>query len=354
MNHFEIILAKKSRLSSTDLSNVGFGTVFTDHMMTCDYKNGQWHKPKITPYAPITLDPSAKVFHYGQAVFEGMKAYKSPDKKIWLFRPLENIKRMNLSAERMRMPSFDEAIFMEGLHHLLNVDKSWLLETDCTSIYIRPFMIATEPCVSANAATDYKLMVICSPVTTYYSSAEVNVVFAEKYSRAASGGVGFAKCAGNYGAQFYPTDLAIEEGYEQIIWTDSATHSKLEEAGTMNIFFRVGEELFTAPTSDTILNGVTRKSILTLCERMNIKTTVKEISVKEIVVAAENGTLKEMFGTGTAVVVCPINSFGYGGKNYKIPTQKDPFAHQLKTALTDIQNKIAEDPFNWTVEVIKK
>lgn len=333
-----------------DFTQSAFGQIFTDHMMVCDHADGKWGTPRIEPYAPITLAPSAKVFHYGQTIFEGMKAYQGTNDDIWLFRPKDNIKRLNRSAVRMSMPAFDEDTFVTGLEKLLDLDKDWLLKTNYDTLYIRPFVIATEECVSAAQSLNYKLMIICAPVGDYYGK-PVKVLFAEHYSRAASGGVGFAKCGGNYGAQFFPTNLALKKGYQQIIWTDSSTHKTLEEAGTMNIFFKIGDELFTAPTSDRILDGITRKSIIAIAQSKGIKVNVRDISVEEVVAAAKSKELKEIFGTGTAVVVCPITGFGYQGKDYELPALENPLSLQLKTALVSIQRKKAADSFDWTYQV---
>lgn len=339
-----------SKLERTDFDNLKFGEIFTDHMLECDYENGQWQPPKIKPYGPIELMPSAKVFHYGQAVFEGMKAFKDEDERIWLFKPEENFKRINKSGARLAIPEFPEEYFFNGLEELLKIDKEWIKQGFGNSLYIRPFVIATEECVSASPSTKYKFMIICSPAQAYYSG-EVRVQFSEKYSRAADGGVGFAKAAGNYAAQFYPTKLAHDAGFQQIIWTDANTHEFLEEAGTMNIFFRVGDKLITAPTSDRILDGVTRKSVLTLAEEFNIPTEVRRISVKEIVEAARKGELKEIFGTGTATVINPIAGFGYKGEKFELPKVEDTYARFFKDKLMKIQYNQSEDKYGWRHEV---
>jgi len=346
----DIQRAPKSKLNETNFDNLVFGQVFSDHMMECDYKNGAWQKPVIKPYGPLTLEPSARVFHYGQAVFEGMKAYKDSDDKIWLFRPEQNFERINKSSKRMAIPEFPKEYFFDALEELLKIDKDWIKKGFGNSLYLRPFVIATESGVSASTAKEYKFMIICSPAQSYYSG-EVRVKFSEKYSRAADGGVGFAKAAGNYGAQFYPTNLAKEEGYQQIIWTDANSHQYLEEAGTMNIFFRIGDKLITAPTNDRILDGVTRKSVLTLAEESNIETEVRRVSVQEIVEAAEKGELKEMFGSGTATVITPILGFGYKDKKFDMPKMTDSYATFFKDKLMKIQYNEAEDNFGWRYEV---
>ena len=346
----EIQKALTSKINEVDFENLSFGSVFTDHLLECDFTNGEWQKPVIKPYAPFLLDPSARVFHYGQAIFEGMKAFKDEEDAVWLFRPDENFKRFNNSASRMAMPEVPEDVFMDGLKQLLQLDEAWVKKGKGNTLYIRPFMIATGTGVIANPSDDYKFMIILSPAKSYYSG-EVKVIIAEHFSRAANGGIGAAKAAGNYGAQFYPTNLANKEGFQQIIWTDDATHTKLEEAGTMNVFFRIKDTLFTAPTSERILDGVTRKSLIDLAKREGIDVEVRPVLVSELVEGAKNGDLKEIFGAGTAAVVNPIIGFSYQDVYYELPKIENSFAAQLKDKLNNIQYKLAEDTFGWTVKV---
>ena len=345
-----ITKAAHSKIDQVDFSNLAFGTVFTDHMFVCEYKNGSWQTPEIKPYGPLEMDPSAKVFHYGQAVFEGMKAYKDENGAVFMFRPDQNFERINKSSERLAMPQFNKEYFFDGLNTLLNLDKDWIKPGAGNSLYIRPFVIATENGVSASPATEYKFIIICAPAQAYYSG-EVRVLFADHYSRSADGGVGFAKAAGNYAAQFYPTELAKEKGYNQVVWTDASTHEYLEEAGTMNVFFRVNDTLITAPTNDRILDGVTRKSLIELAKSQGIEVEVRPVKVSEIVAAAENGSLKEMFGAGTAAVISPISGFTHKDKKFDLPQPEDAYATQLKKQLTELQANRAEDPFGWRYEV---
>ena len=340
----------KSKIENVDFDNLVFGKTFTDHMFICHYNDGQWQIPEIKPYQPLTLDPSASVLHYGQAVFEGMKAFKDAQEKIWLFRPNENYKRINRSAHRLQIPEFPENYFFEGIKQLLKLDQAWIKKGEGNSLYIRPFVFASQPTVQASASEEYIFMIICAPVTTYYTGGNINVLIAEEYSRAANGGVGFAKAAGNYAAQFYPTSEALKKGFQQIIWTDANKHEYLEEAGTMNIFFKINGSLVTAPTNDRILDGVTRKSIIEIAKSNGIIVEERLIKVSEIVEAHENGSLQEIFGTGTAVVVLPINSFSYRGKSYKLlgPTN---VARTLKKQLMGIQYNQLEDSFNWTLKI---
>jgi branched-chain amino acid aminotransferase len=350
LNDIEIISASNSKINSVDFENLTFGNVFTDHMLICDFKEGSWQKPTIQPYAPFTIDPSAKVFHYGQAIFEGMKAYKDLEDAVWLFRPNENFNRFNKSAIRMAMPEVPEAVFMGGLKKLLQIEKEWVKKGKSNTLYIRPFMIATGHGVIAAPSQEYRFMIILSPARSYYSG-EVKVIIAEHFSRAANGGIGAAKAAGNYSAQFYPTKLANEKGFQQIIWTDDATHTKLEEAGTMNVFFRINDTLYTAPTSERILDGVTRKSVIDLAKRENIKVEVRSVLVEELITAAKNGSLKEIFGAGTAAVINPIVGFSYKEEYFELPKMEHSIALDIKEKLTNIQHKLDEDTFGWTVKV---
>jgi branched-chain amino acid aminotransferase len=345
-NTIEITKAQTSKIHEVDFENLSFGKVFTDHMFICDFKNGEWQQPEITPYAPLTLDPSARVFHYGQAVFEGMKAFKDEANKVWLFRPEDNLLRINKSAERLAMPEFPKDVFMEGLKALINLDEAWVKPGFGNSLYIRPFVIATEPAIAASPALEYKFLIICSPAQSYYSG-DVRVLIAEQFSRSANGGVGFAKAAGNYAAQFYPTSLANQEGFQQIIWTDADTHEFLEEAGTMNVFFRINDTLVTAPTNERILDGITRKSIIQIAQDSGIAVEVRPIKVSELIEASKSGALKEIFGSGTAAVVSPISAFSYKGDVFEIPKDEKSFSSIFKEKLLNIQYNKSEDPYGW-------
>ncbi len=349
-SNIKIVPISQSKIDSVDFNNLVFGTVFTDHMFECEYKDGKWQTPIIKPYGDITISPSARVFHYGQAVFEGMKAYKDDNDDVFLFRPDENFKRINKSSERLAIPEFPEDYFFDGLKQLLNIDKEWIKKGVGNSMYIRPFVVATQPAISASPASEYKFMIILSPAQSYYAG-EVRVLIAEKFSRAANGGVGFAKAAGNYAAQFYPTKLAHEKGYQQIIWTDADSHEYLEEAGTMNIFFRIGDKLITAPNNDRILDGITRKSLIQLAEDNNIPVEIRRVSVTEIKEAAKKGELKEIFGSGTATVVNPIIGFSHAGKDFDLPKIEDSYAKRFKEQLMNIQYNISNDPYGWRMKI---
>jgi branched-chain amino acid aminotransferase len=349
-NEIDIVRVKNSKINEVDFENLAFGNTFTDHMLICDFKEGKWQKPIIKPYEPFLIDPSAKVFHYGQAIFEGMKAYKDDNDDVWLFRPDQNLDRFNKSAVRMAMPEVPEEIFIGGLKTIVDLERNWVKKGVGNTLYIRPFMIAIGSGVIAQPSTQYRFMIILSPALSYYSG-EVKVIIAEHYSRAANGGIGAAKAAGNYSAQFYPQKLAQEKGFQQIIWTDDATHTKLEEAGTMNVFFRINDTIYTAPTSERILDGVTRKSLIDIAHRDGIKVEERSVLVSELIAGAKDGSLKEIFGAGTAAVVSPIVGFQFQNDYYELPKIENSIALQLKDKLTKIQYKLAEDTFGWTVKV---
>ncbi|WP_411031390.1 branched-chain amino acid aminotransferase [Spongiimicrobium sp. 3-5] len=342
--------AKVSKIDQVDFDNLTFGSVFTDHMMVCDYKNGSWETPSIMPYQALMMEPSARVFHYGQAVFEGMKAYKDDNGGVWLFRPDENFNRINASCARLAMPEFPEEYFFESLKALLQLDEAWIKKGYGNSLYIRPFVIASQPSVMASPSEEYKFIIILSPAQSYYGG-EVRVKIAEKFSRAADGGFGSAKAAGNYAGQFYPTNLAKSEGFQQVVWTDSNTHEYIEEAGTMNVFVRIGDKLLTCPTSDRILDGVTRKSVIALAEDQGIEVEIRPIKVSELLEGVKDGTLMEMFGSGTAAVINPILGFGYKGERYELPKLQDSYAVRFKDQLMDIQYNKAEDKFGWRYQI---
>lgn len=342
----KVTRVQETKINSVDFENLVFGKTFTDHMFLCHFRDGKWQTPEIKPYQALTLDPSASVFHYGQAVFEGMKAFKDDNEKVWLFRPEENFKRINLSAKRLQIPEFPESYFFEGLNTILQLDQEWVRPGSGNSLYVRPFVFASQPSVQASASMEYTFMIICAPVKSYYSGGEINVLIAEEYSRAANGGVGYAKAAGNYAAQFYPTSEALKKGFQQIIWTDASTHEYLEEAGTMNIFFKINGTLITSPTNDRILDGITRKSIIAIAKHEGIPVEERPIKISELKEAHQNGSLEEVFGTGTAVVVLPIHSFSHQETSYTLPKQT-PLALKLKEKLVGIQYNASEDPFGW-------
>lgn len=349
----KITKASNSRIENIDFSNLPFGTVFSDHMLICNYKNGKWEEAEILPYGPIAMAPGAQVLHYGQSVFEGMKAFKNTNDELLLFRKEENYKRLNKSAVRLSIPEIPEDVFMDGLDELLSLDKEWCKSDPGYSLYIRPFIFASGECVKASASEEYTFIIITSPTTKYYAG-EMNVVIEQHYTRAPKGGVGYAKAAGNYAASFYPTKQANAKGFQQVIWTDSIEHKYIEESGTMNIWFRVGDKLITPELSDSILGGITRDSIVTLAEQRGIVVEQRRVLVSEVVEGIKNGTVTEAFGTGTAVTVNPINSITYNDEKLVIPSLEDSFALKLKQELQGIQKGELNDSLGWTAKVISK
>ena len=342
---------EKSRIGSVDFEKLTFGKIFTDHMFISKYKNGEWSSGEIKPYENISISPSARVLHYGQAIFEGMKCFKSDQDELFLFRPEENIKRFNKSSVRLAIPEIHEDIFFKGLKELLKIDSEWVKKGIGNALYIRPFVFASEPSINASEADEYIFMIICSPSKSYYGDLEISVKVEEKYSRAAKGGVGYAKAAGNYAAAFYPTKLATDKGFQQIIWTDSNNHNTIEEAGTMNLFFVIGDKLITSPTSDSILDGITRKSIIELAKFYGIDVLEREITIDEIVKEYNSGNLKEIFGSGTAVVVLPIKSFGIRDQLYSLNSKKNSISSFLKQKLNNIQYNISKEFENWKYKI---
>ncbi|MBI4947600.1 MAG: branched-chain amino acid aminotransferase [Bacteroidetes bacterium] len=350
--HIEVKKATQSRLAELNTENLGFGKIFSDHIFVSNYKNEKWENPRIIPFANFEVSPCMSALHYGQSIFEGMKAYRYSNGDIYMFRPLENFKRFNQSAERMAMPSVPEDIFMEGLVQLLRLDKNWVPDGESCSLYIRPVAFATEAHIGVKISDTYDFMIITSPVGAYYSQ-PIKVLVEIHFTRAVPGGVGFAKTSGNYGRSHLPTKLAKEKGYDQIIWTDGYSHKYLEESGTMNLMCVIDNTLITPELHDTILNGVTRKSVLTLArEDLGIKTEERKVSVDELVNAHNKGTLEEMFGVGTAATIAPISLFGYNDKNYKLPPASEhSIGSRIKKELNNIRRGKIADKHNWMYKV---
>ena len=345
----------QSRLADFDQGNFTFGDHFIDHMVICEYKNGAWGDMQLMPYGPLQFTPANMTFNYGQACFEGMKAYKDAAGDVFLFRPEKNFQRINKSAVRLAMPEVTEEMFMGGLTTLVDIDREWVPSGPGLSLYIRPLLFATEEVLKARISTKYMFAIVASPAKSYYTQ-PVSVKISDHYSRSANGGVGFAKAAGNYAASFYPTQLAIEEGYDQIIWTDDATHTYFEESGTMNVFVRINDTIYTPPTSEKILDGVTRDSFITLAQHNNIEVKIEPIAVQDVLEAQRNGTLKEVWGVGTAVVCSNFKALGYKGERFELPqlSEEESFALRLKNQLVNIQNNLEEDPFGWRFKVERR
>ncbi len=344
--------AEKSKLEGVSFEELAFGKNFTDHMLIAEYKGGKWNDPIIKPYGNITISPAAQALHYGQAVFEGMKAYRNAKNEVFLFRPEDNFIRINESCKRLNMPEVPKEAFMEGLKALVDLDKNWIPTNEGASLYLRPFVFASEAMLKATTSNEYTFMILCSPAQSYYNE-PLKVKIADHYSRAASGGVGYAKAAGNYAASFFPTEEARKEGFDQVLWTDAATHSFIEESGTMNVFVRYENKLVTAPATETILNGVTRRSVIQIGKEMGLEVEERPISVEEVIKGLKSGDIKEMFGCGTAVVLIPYKAIGYKNEELKLnlPSEKESIALQIKSRLVGIQTGIQDDPFGWCVKV---
>jgi branched-chain amino acid aminotransferase len=341
----------QSRLPGLDINNLPFGKTFSDHMFVAEYADGHWHKSEIVPYAPLSMSPASSVMHYGQSIFEGMKAHRSDNGDVLLFRPLENHKRLNRSAQRMAMAEVPEEIFMEGLDELLRLDQNWIPGGDGRSLYVRPFLIATDDYIGVKASDTYKFIVITAPVGAYYDH-PLRVRVEKKYFRAVEGGVGYVKASGNYGRSLYPSAVAKSEGYDQLIWTDARDHKYVEESGTMNLMFVIGDTLITPQLGDTILAGITRDSVLTLARDWGMKVEERKISVDEIVEALKKGELEEAFGTGTAATIATITTIGYEGNDYDLPAlNPDGFSRRVNKALDNIRRGRSNDPHNWVHRV---
>jgi branched-chain amino acid aminotransferase len=341
----------KSRIDEVDFNNLAFGRSFADHMLVAEYANGDWQSMTIQPYGPLSYQPAMMSIHYGQSIFEGMKGYRSAKGDVLVFRPEENFKRFNKSAVRMCMPEISEEIFLGGLKKLLEIDNAWVPNKEGCSLYIRPFMFATDEYVGVSPSTTYKFIIFNCPVGSYYSK-PLKVRVETEYIRAAKGGVGFAKNAGNYGSSLFATQKAMQAGYDQIIWTDAATHQYVEEAGTMNLMFMVGGSLVTAPTGDTILDGVTRKSVIQIAKDWGIDVQERQLSVKELVSGILDGSVTEAFGAGTAAVIAPIQTIGFEGKDYQLPDQKETdFSSKVFTEINQIRLGEIEDSRGWVWKV---
>ncbi len=342
---------QKSRIDEVDFNNLAFGRSFADHMLIAEYANGAWQSMTIQPYGPLSYQPAMMSIHYGQSIFEGMKGYRSAKGDVLVFRPEENFKRFNKSAVRMCMPEIPEEIFLGGLKKLLEIDNAWVPNKEGCSLYIRPFMFATDEYVGVSPSTTYKFIIFNCPVGSYYSK-PLKVRVETEYIRAAKGGVGFAKNAGNYGSSLFATQKAMQAGYDQIIWTDAATHQYVEEAGTMNLMFMVGGSLVTAPTGDTILDGVTRKSVIQIAKDWGINVQERQLSVKELVSGILDGSVTEAFGAGTAAVIAPIRTIGFEGKDYQLPDKKESdFSSKVFTEINQVRLGEIADSRGWVWKV---
>jgi branched-chain amino acid aminotransferase len=338
-----------------DESKLGFGDIVTDHMYQVEYERDKgWINPSIKPYGNFSIDPAAMSIHYGQSIFEGLKAYRGDDDSIYLFRPEENWKRLNRSAARLCMPEVDHTLFMDGMKKLILLDKDWIPHNQGTSLYVRPTMFATEPHLGVRPANNYIFFIILGPVGAYYKEGlnPVKIYVEDKYIRAASGGTGEAKVAGNYAASLLAAEEAKEKGFTQVLWLDAAEKKYVEEVGTMNMFFVLDDEVVTAPLTGSILPGITRDSVMTLIKDWGIKVSERSIAIDEIIDASENGRLKEAFGTGTAAVISPVGQITYKGKdNIVAGGAMGELSQRLYNEIVAIQYGEKEDPYGWRMKI---
>ena len=350
LQQIDIHKTPQSRKDAVDWDNLPFGRVFSDHMLVMDYADGEWGKPTIEPFENLSLSPATSVLHYGQTVFEGMKAYRNDKDEVFLFRADQNAKRFNQSAIRMCMPTIPEDVFVQFVQTLVDLDREWIPTTEGYSMYIRPFMIATDPYVGIRPSATYKFMIFTCPVGAYYTE-PVRVKIETEYTRATHGGTGFAKAGGNYAASLYPAKLAAEQGYQQLIWTDAQEHKYIEEAGTMNVVFQIGDTIVTPKSSDTILDGITRKSVMEIARDWGYKTEERKVSVKEVIEAIKSGELKDAFGAGTAATIAPIKTINFEGRDYDLPDVSErKFSNEVLDYLNRYKHGETEDKFNWLIK----
>ncbi len=355
MSNISIHPVKESRAKDLDFDAIPFGEVFSDHMFVADYRDGKWQDARIVPFAPITMSPANLTLHYGQAIFEGMKAFKTEGGRPVLFRPERHASRLNESAHRMCMPDVPEQLFVDAVNKLVGVDHNWIPPKKGSALYIRPFMFATDEMIGVRASHTYKFMIFTGPVGPYYSK-PLKLVTADKYVRAVPGGVGEAKAAGNYAASIYPTELAHKEGFDQILWTDNIEYKYIQECGTMNVFFVIGDTVVTPATNGAILKGITRDSLLTLLRAKGVKVEEREVSIDELIEAHKAGELKDAFGAGTAAVISQISRISHkiNGEYYHMelpPVDQREHSISLKEEINNIRAGILADEHSWMHEV---
>jgi branched-chain amino acid aminotransferase len=348
-----LIRTEQSRIYQLDPANIQFGKLYSDHMLVAYYENGQWQQPSIMPFHDLNLSPATTFFHYGQAIFEGVKAYMDPQGNPIIFRPTDNWVRMNRSAVRMAMPEITKEIFVEGMAALVDVDRDWVPNQPDTALYIRPFMVAIDEFIGVRPAEKFMFMIITSPAGPYYSN-PVSIYVQDKYVRAFPGGIGFTKAAGNYGMSMYPTQQIRNMGYDQILWTDGLEHKYVQEIGTMNVFFVVGNKVLTPESGDTILEGVTRDSVITLLREKGVAVEIRPIDIHEIEAAYRAGELKEAFGTGTAASIAPIASLTFHEEKMTLPPLESwDITNWLKQTLEAIRYGRQTDTHGWMYRVEK-
>ena len=337
-----------SKVSTIDFDNIPLGRTFTDHMFICDYNNGQWQNPRIQPLELIPTHPAAMALHYGQAIFEGMKSTLTQNSIPLLFRPAENAKRLNQSARRMGMPEFPEDLFVEGLKVLVNSDRNWIPPHEGSALYLRPFMYADEPFIGMRAATSYKFIIIASPSGPFFTK-RIKLWAETSFIRAATGGTGEAKAAGNYAAAIRPTELAKAKGYDQVLWLDAHEHKYIQEVGTMNIFFKIDGKFITPKLDGSVLHGITRSSMIAILQHKGYEVTERLITLDEIKTASQDGTLEEAFGTGTAVGIAYIQEIGTATATIHV-SDTSPVGLEVNDMLNSIKTG-GKDPFDWMVQV---
>lgn len=348
---FKITTVTNSKIDRVNLEDLPFGSVFSDHQFRMDFRDGAWQQGEIGPYGDMSLSPAAMALHYGQAIFEGMKAFRQPDGSVALFRPMENIRRFNKSAERMSMALLDEGLFLNALTELVKLDRQWVPGGEEGSLYIRPFMFASEAHVGVRPSDEYRFIIFTCPVGPYYKG-NVRVKVETFFTRAAPGGTGYAKAAGNYAASLQPTAMARSEGYDQILWTDAVEHKYIEESGTMNVVFVMNGKLVSPSLGDTVLSGVTRDSVLRLAAYKGYEIEERKVAVAELKAAAESGALTEAFGVGTAATMTPIEAIGFPGVDVELPPVDTwKLMPDLAKSLDDLRRGKGEDPFGWRVVI---
>jgi len=350
--NIQIQTVEKSKVDNIDFNNIPMGTSFTDHMFICDYANGKWETPRIQPLELIPTHPAAMALHYGQAIFEGMKATVDANGTPMLFRADKNAARLNFSADRMGMPNFPEDLFVEGLKQLVALEQSWIPPQDGSALYLRPFMYADEPFIGMRAANNFKFIIMASPAGPFFTK-RIKLYAETKYIRAASGGTGEAKAAGNYAAAIRPTEIAKSKGYDQVLWLDAIEHKYIQEVGTMNIFFKIDGQFITPERDGAILDGITRMSVIDILRHKGYVVTERPITIDEIEEASKNGTLEEAFGTGTAVGIAYIQEIGMNDKTIHV-SDESPVGLDVNNTLNDIKTGKIEDIFNWMIKVEKE
>ena len=343
--------ATSSRIGELDLNNLEFGKLFADHMLVAEYAAGEWQAPRILPYGPLAISPATSALHYGQAIFEGIKAYRQADGSVAIFRPHDNWVRFNRSAERMAMPTISEEVFVQGLRELIKLDEAWVPGRPGSALYLRPFMFATDGFLGVRPSGSYHFGIITCPVAAFFNQ-PLRVRFEQQYVRAAAGGAGYAKNAGNYGAAMLPAKLAQQEGYHQLLWTDASEHQYVEESGAMNVMFVLNGVLTTPALSTSILDGITRRSVLELARDWGVPVEERRVSSLEIMDALAKGNLQEAFGVGTAATIAPIAVIGFEGYDYELPAVSvEAFSRRVGEALEAIRTGQAPDPHNWMVPI---